>query len=53
MRNAGAEQRFAVRVGQQQDRFGGVADLTLDQARLVVVDERDDVAAGDVARGRR
>ena len=36
-------------VGQQQHRLGGVADLALDQAGLVVGDERDDVAARDVA----
>ena len=34
---------------QQQNRLGDVIDLVLGQARLIVVDERDDVAAGDVA----
>ena len=44
-----AEQRFAVLVGQQQHRLGDVADLALDEAGLVVRDQRDDVPARDVA----
>ena len=34
---------------EQQNRLGDVIDLVLGQTRLVVVDQRDDVAAGDVA----
>ena len=44
-----AGQPLAIRVREQQNRLGEVIDLVLGQARLVVVDERDDVAAGDVA----
>jgi hypothetical protein len=38
----------AVRVGQQENGFRHVANRPLGEARLIVVDERDDVAAGDV-----
>ena len=40
---------LTVLVRQQQDRLGDVADLPLDQARLIVRDEGDDVPAGNVA----
>jgi hypothetical protein len=43
------QQLLAILVREQQDRLGDVSDLALDQARLVVVDQRDDVPAGDVA----
>ena len=33
---------------EQHDRLGDVTDLAFDQARLIVVDQRDDVAAGNV-----
>ena len=42
-------ERLAVRRREQRNRLGVVADLVLDQHRLVVVDEADDVVAGDVA----
>ena len=45
----GRAQRVAVLVGEEQDRLLGVAHLALDQVGLVVLDERDDVAARDVA----
>jgi len=35
-------------VRQDQDGLGDVTDRALGQARLVVVDQRDDVASGDV-----
>src|SRR6185295_12222015 len=41
-------QRVAVLVREQDDRLGDVADLDLRQRRLVVVDQRDDVATGNV-----
>ena len=44
-----AMQRLGVLVREQQDRLGDVPDLAFGQARLVVLDERDDVAAGHVA----
>ena len=43
------QQPLAVLVGQEEDRLLGVAHLALDEEGLVVLDERDDVAAGDVA----
>ena len=48
-RHLGGEQRLAVLVRQQQDRLRHVADRPLGQARLIVLDQRDDVAAGNVA----
>jgi hypothetical protein len=36
-------------VRDQQDGFGDVPHVALGEARLVVVDQRDDVAAGNVA----
>ena len=45
----GRAQRVAVLVGEEQDRLLGVAHLAFDEVGLVVLDERDDVAAGDVA----
>ena len=44
-----AEEGFAVLVGQQQHRLGGVPDLALHQAGLIVGDQGDDVPARDVA----
>ena len=48
-RTAAARSALAVLVGEEQDRLLGVAHLALDEEGLVVLDERDDVAAGDVA----
>ena len=45
----GRAQRVAVLVGEEEDRLLGVAHLAFDEVGLVVLDERDDVAAGDVA----
>ena len=50
MRTSAATQPIAIGVRQQQDRLGDVPDRALGEARLVVVDQRDDVAAGDVAK---
>ena len=36
-------------VRDEQDRLGRVADRALGETRLIVVDQRDEVAAGDVA----
>ena len=36
-------------MGQQHDRLGEMTDLTLGQARLVVVYQGDDISAGHVA----
>ena len=47
--HARRQQAFAIGVREQQNRLGEVIDLVLGQARLIVVDERDDVASGDVA----
>ncbi len=44
-----AEQSLAVFVREQQHRLRGVANVALDQTRLVVGDQRDDVLTGDVA----
>jgi hypothetical protein len=48
----GFTQRLTIRRGQERHRLGLVADLVLDQDRLVVGDEADDVVAGDVLRGQ-
>ena len=48
-RRRAASSRSRSLVREQQDRLGDVADLALDEARLVVLDQRDDVAAGNVA----
>ena len=45
----GGEQLLAILVDENQDRLRRVPDLPLDEAGLIVVDERDDVATGDVA----
>ena len=45
----GGDQPLAVLVREQEDRLGVVPHDVLGEARLVVGDERDDVAAGDVA----
>jgi len=46
-------QRLPVRRGQQRDRLGVMPDLATDrhEQRLVVLDQADDVLAGDVRRG--
>jgi hypothetical protein len=44
----GGPQHLAVLVGEQEDRLLGVPDLALHEVRLVVLDERDDVASRDV-----
>src|SRR5205814_9303899 len=46
--HVGGEERVAVRVRKQEDRFGDVADVAFGERRLIVVDQRDDVSAGDV-----
>jgi hypothetical protein len=46
--NIGGPQPIAVVVHQDQDGLGDVTDRAPREARLVVVDERDDVASGDV-----
>ena len=43
------EQGLAIGVRQQKNRLGDVANQPLRQARLVVVNERDNVPSGDVA----
>ena len=43
------EQRLAIFVSQQQNRFREMANRPLGEARLVVLDQRDDVAAGDIS----
>ena len=48
-RTGGRAERLAVLVGQEQHRLLGVPDLALDEEGLVVLDQGDDVAAGDVA----
>ncbi len=47
--DVGREQRLAILVREQQDRLGDMPDRALGQTRLIVVDQRDDVAARDVA----
>ena len=47
--DAGAADAFGVGVRKEQNRLGEVIDLVLGQARLILVDQRDDVLAGDVA----
>ena len=47
--DAGAVHPLGVGVREEQYRLGDVVDLVLGQARLIVVDQRDDVLAGDVA----
>ena len=49
----GREQPLAVLVREQQDRLGDVAHDVLGQARLIVVDQRDDVAARECRGSRR
>jgi hypothetical protein len=44
--HVGREQRLAILMRQQHDRLGDVTDLAFDQARLIVVDQRDDVRPG-------
>ena len=48
-RHTRCQQALAIFMREQQNRLGDVIDLVLSQARLVVVDERNDVASGDVA----
>ena len=43
------DQRVLVGVADQQDRLGDVADLIDRQARLIGIDQRDVVRAGNVA----
>ena len=45
-------QRGPIGCRQQRDRLGVMADLRLDQHRLVVGDEADEVVAGDVGSGQ-
>ncbi len=45
----GIRQRFAIGVREQQNRLGEMMDFVRRQTRLVVVDQRDDVSAGNVA----
>ncbi len=47
--DVGRDQALPILVREQQDRLRDVPDHVLGQARLIVDDERDDVAAGDVA----
>ena len=47
--HVGGHQRLAILVRQQHDRLGDVTDDALRQARLIVVDQRDDVPARNVA----
>ena len=47
--NVGGEQTIAILVSEQQNGLRDVTDLARGKARLVVVDQRDDVPAGDVA----
>ena len=47
--HVGREQGVAILVREQQDRLGEVPDVALGEARLVVVDQRDDVASRNVA----
>ena len=48
-RHTRCQQALAIFMGEQQNGLGDVIDLVLSQARLVVVDERNDVASWDVA----
>jgi hypothetical protein len=47
--DARREQLLPVVVREEQNRLGDVPHLGLDEAWLVVLDERDDVPPGDVA----
>jgi hypothetical protein len=45
----GVEQALALRVSNQQERLSHMKDVVLGQTRLIVVDQRNDVAPGNVA----
>ena len=47
--DVGGQQALAIVVSQQQDRLGDMADRARRQTGLIVVDQRDDVPARDVA----
>ena len=47
--DVGRAQRLAIFVREQQHRLGDVPHRSFRQARLVVVDQRHDIAAGNVA----
>ena len=44
-------ERLPVGMREQHNRLLGVVDVCMGEVRLVVEDQRDDVAAGDVGRG--